>query len=189
MARRDAFRLTSKAKEELLAELDIEGVTKSDKSLIKPDTLAEKKLIYNTSEKAQIEELTSILSEVRFTEVQSRLRKAGMRSGFCCIFYGAPGTGKTETVYQLARQTGRSIMRVDVGKIKSCWVGESEKNIKSLFDRYRRICKSNSLAPILLFNEADAVLGVHPWRTLDTVHHNTSSPFLGSIVVTGIRIS
>lgn len=160
MARRDAFRLTSKAKEELLAELDIEGVTKSDKSLIKPDALAEKKLIYNTSEKAQIKELTSILSEVRFNEVQSRLRKAGMRSGFCCIFYGAPGTGKTETVYQLARQTGRSIMRVDVDKIKSCWVGESEKNIKSLFDRYRRICKSSSLAPILLFNEADAVLGV-----------------------------
>lgn len=92
--------------------------------------------------------------------MQTRLRDAGMRPGFCCIFYGAPGTGKTETVYQLARQTGRDIMRVDVDKIKSCWVGESEKNIKSLFDRYRRICKDSQLAPILLFNEADAVLGV-----------------------------
>lgn len=86
--------------------------------------------------------------------------KAGMRPGFCCIFYGAPGTGKTETVYQLARQTGRDIMRVDVDKIKSCWVGESEKNIKILFDRYRSICKNSERAPILLFNEADAVLGV-----------------------------
>ena len=83
-----------------------------------------------------------------------------MRPGFCCIFYGTPGTGKTETVYQLARQTGRDIMRVDVDKIKSCWVGESEKNIKALFDRYRNICKNSKLAPILLFNEADAVLGV-----------------------------
>ena len=51
-------------------------------------------------------------------------------------------------------------MRVDVDKIKSCWVGESEKNIKALFDRYRNICKNSKLAPILLFNEADAVLGV-----------------------------
>ena len=92
--------------------------------------------------------------------MQSRLRTAGMRPGFCCIFYGAPGTGKTETVYQIARQTGRDIMRVDVDKIKSCWVGESEKNIKALFDRYRNICKNSKLAPILLFNEADAVLGV-----------------------------
>ncbi|MCM1311150.1 MAG: ATP-binding protein, partial [Bacteroides sp.] len=81
-------------------------------------------------------------------------------NGFCCLFYGAPGTGKTETVYQLARRTGRDIMRVDVDKIKSCWVGESEKNIKALFDRYRNICRDSALAPILLFNEADAVLGV-----------------------------
>ena len=51
-------------------------------------------------------------------------------------------------------------MRVDVDKIKSCWVGESEKNIKALFDRYRNICKDSKLAPILLFNEADAVLGI-----------------------------
>lgn len=51
-------------------------------------------------------------------------------------------------------------MRVDVNKIKSCWVGESEKNIKAAFDRYRNICKNSPLAPILLFNEADAILGI-----------------------------
>lgn len=160
MAHSDAFKLTDMAKEELLCELNLNNVGKSDKGLIKADTLAEKSLIYNASERDQITELSSILSESRFNEVQTRLRSAGMRPGFCCIFYGAPGTGKTETVYQIARQTGRDIMRVDVDKIKSCWVGESEKNIKTLFDRYRSICKNSKLAPILLFNEADAVLGV-----------------------------
>ena len=160
MARSDAFKLTNKAKEELLGELNLSTTARSDKGLIKADTLAEKSLIYNESERDRIAELSSILSEKRFSEVQNRLRAAGMRSGFCCIFYGAPGTGKTETVYQIARQTGRDIMRVDVDKIKSCWVGESEKNIKALFDRYRNICKNSKLAPILLFNEADAVLGV-----------------------------
>ena len=160
MARSDAFKLTDKAKEELLCELNINETGKSVKGLIKAETLAEKNLIYNTSECNQITELSSILSENRFNEVQNRLRTAGMRPGFCCIFYGAPGTGKTETVYQIARQTGRDIMRVDVDKIKSCWVGESEKNIKALFDRYRNIFKNTDRAPILLFNEADAVLGV-----------------------------
>lgn len=160
MARSDAFKLTDKAKDELLCELNLNNVGKSDKGLVKADTLAEKNLIYNASERDQIAELSSILSDSRFNEVQCRLRSAGMRPGFCCIFYGAPGTGKTETVYQIARQTGRDIMRVDVDKIKSCWVGESEKNIKALFDRYRNICKNSKLAPILLFNEADAVLGV-----------------------------
>lgn len=160
MARSDAFKLTDKAKNELLCELNINNIGKSSKGLIKASSLTEKTLIYNPSELGQISGLSSILSEKRFVEVQARLRKAGMRPGFCCLFYGAPGTGKTETVYQLARQTGRDIMRVDVDKIKSCWVGESEKNIKALFDRYRNICKDSTLAPILLFNEADAVLGV-----------------------------
>ncbi|MDE5728084.1 MAG: ATP-binding protein [Duncaniella sp.] len=160
MARSDAFKLTDKAKEQLLCELNINTLGKSDKGLVKAGTLAEKKLVYNASEHEQITELSSILSENRFSEIQTRLRAAGMRPGFCCIFYGTPGTGKTETVYQIARQTGRDIMRVDVDKIKSCWVGESEKNIKALFDRYRNICRNSKLAPILLFNEADAVLGV-----------------------------
>lgn len=160
MARSDAFKLTDKSKEEFLCELNLNETGKSNNGLIKADTLAEKQLIYNESEHGQISELSSILSEHRFNEVQDRLRSAGMRPGFCCIFYGAPGTGKTETVYQIARQTGRDIMRVDVDKIKSCWVGESEKNIKALFNRYRNICKYSVLAPILLFNEADAVLGV-----------------------------
>ena len=56
--------------------------------------------------------------------------------------------------------TGRDVLVVDVTQIKSCWVGESEQNIKGLFDRYRALVKKNEVAPILLFNEADAVLGI-----------------------------
>ena len=159
MAKPDSFKLTDKAKQEILSEVNFENIGKSKEGLIKFDSLTEKKLIYNEKESLQIKELTSILSEKRFKEVQSRLKESGMRQGFCCIFYGSPGTGKTETVYQLARQTGRDILQVDVDKIKSCWVGESEKNIKGLFDRYRNICRNTNMAPLLLFNEADAVLG------------------------------
>ena len=86
------------------------------------------------------------------------MEESGFRCGFTCLFYGAPGTGKTETVLQLARQTGRDIMQVNVSQIKSCWVGESEKNIKSLFDTYREKVKKNETTPILLFNEADAII-------------------------------
>ena len=159
MAKADSFKLTDKAKQEILSEVNFDSIGKSREGLIKFDSLAEKKLIYNATEKKQLKELSFILTEKRFAEVQDRLKESGLRQGFCCIFYGSPGTGKTESVYQLARQTGRDILQVDVDKIKSCWVGESEKNIKGLFDRYRNICKNSDLAPILLFNEADAVLG------------------------------
>lgn len=160
MARSDCFRLTEYAKTDLLSELNLTVNAKSDCDLIKWDSFPEKKLVYNVPEKKQVMELSSILSAERFSEVQSRLRNVGMRAGFCCLFYGSPGTGKTETVYQVARATGRDILRVDVDKIKSCWVGENEQNMKKVFDKYRNICKSTSLAPILLFNEADAILGV-----------------------------
>lgn len=49
---------------------------------------------------------------------------------------------------------------VNVPDIKSKWVGESEKNIKEVFDRYRQAVERSELAPILLFNEADAIIGI-----------------------------
>jgi SpoVK/Ycf46/Vps4 family AAA+-type ATPase len=62
-------------------------------------------------------------------------------------------------VLQIAKETGREIFMVDMSKLKSKWVGDSEKNIKQLFNTYRRIVKESDLAPILLFNEADAIFG------------------------------
>ena len=88
------------------------------------------------------------------------LKKKGMRTGFSCLFYGSPGTGKTESVYQMARKSGRDIFLIDVAKIKSCWVGESEKNIRRVFNQYRECVKSGDKTPILLFNEADAIFGI-----------------------------
>ena len=39
------------------------------------------------------------------------------------------------------------------------WVGESEKNIKGIFDDYKQKVKQSVKTPILLFNEADAIIG------------------------------
>ena len=119
----------------------------------------EKTLYYNEREQSQVGELFDLLSQDRFNEICSRLEENGMRKGFACLFYGAPGTGKTETVLQLARKTGRDIFQVNFAQLKSCWVGESEKNVKQLFDTYRAIVNKSQVAPILLFNEADAIFG------------------------------
>ena len=94
-----------------------------------------------------------------FKNVRERMKSQKMRCGFACVFYGSPGTGKTETVLQIARKTGRNILQVNISEIKSCWVGESEKNIKGIFDRYREQVRRTKVTPILLFNEADAVIG------------------------------
>ena len=73
------------------------------------------------------------------------------------VFYGEPGTGKTESVMQIAKETGRAVMHVDISNTKSMWFGESEKIIKQIFADYRRLCERSKVKPILLFNEADAI--------------------------------
>ena len=157
----DFYHLTDKAKEELFPGMNlVEKTAKEDKSLVSHTSFTAKELFYTDKVNAKIARLTELLQPDKFEQVTERLSENGMRKGFACLFYGSPGTGKTETVNQLARLTGRDVMVVDVTQIKSCWVGESEQNIKGLFDRYRALVKKNEVAPILLFNEADAVLGI-----------------------------
>ena len=128
--------------------------------MVEVSQLTEKKLFFSESIGRQVNDLGSFLQPKNFKKVQERMKDKGFRNGFACLFYGSPGTGKTETVYQLARQTGRNIMVVDVPQIKSKWVGESEKNVKALFDHYREMTKTARQTPILLFNEADAIIGI-----------------------------
>lgn len=158
---RDTFKMTSEAKSFLFPELKIPSMDNDKKrgDMIRHEDISPKQLFYDESITAQIQELGGLLDEKHYKDVYSRLKANGFRSGFTCLFYGAPGTGKTETVLQLARQTGRDIVQVNVSEIKSMWVGESEKNIKNLFDLYRQKVKEMAIAPILLFNEADAIIG------------------------------
>ena len=160
MVDRDSYRITRKYKEDELKDvaLNRRNKNKNNSAFIHSDKIVEKQLFYGQSIQNQIDELGGLLDESHYQAITSRMKNAGFRCGFTCLFYGAPGTGKTETVLQLARQTGRDILQVDVSKIKSCWVGESEKNIKNLFDTYKDKVKKSSIAPILLFNEADAII-------------------------------
>jgi SpoVK/Ycf46/Vps4 family AAA+-type ATPase len=121
--------------------------------------LPQKQLFFPKDIQQQVEELDCFFQQENFQKIQERMKEKGFRYGFACLFYGSPGTGKTETVYQLARKTGRNVMVVDVPQLKSMWVGQSEKNVKALFDRYREQVKKAKLTPILLFNEADAIIG------------------------------
>ncbi|GHV60075.1 hypothetical protein AGMMS49587_00400 [Spirochaetia bacterium] len=153
------FRLTEKAKKIFLADVDLKEKTNRGRNLISAETLKPRELFYSTQTGRRIEELTSLLREENFATIKQRLTERNLRSGFTCIFSGPPGTGKTETVYNLAHKTGRDIMLVDISETKSMWFGESEKRIKELFDRYHGLVKGGGLTPILFFNEADAVLG------------------------------
>ena len=128
------------------------------KDIVSCEKIRSKTLYYNEKENQSISLLSKALEAKRFQEVQELLESKSLSVGLNCIFYGPPGTGKTEGVLQIAKTTGRDLMRVDISETKSKWFGDSEKLIKKIFTRYEGIRTSQELTPILLFNEADAIL-------------------------------
>lgn len=155
----ECYRLTEKSRELLLSEFNLQIKGDNKYSFIHQEDIIPKSLFFNEQVEQQLNCLSELLNENNYSGICNRLKAKGHRQGFACLFYGAPGTGKTESVLQLAHKTGRDIMQVDISRIKSMWVGQSEKNIKALFDYYRNITKRSKSVPILLFNEADGVIG------------------------------
>ncbi|MDR2794057.1 MAG: AAA family ATPase [Treponema sp.] len=161
----ELYSLTPAAKEDLLGELDLKPPKKTaaKKDILIPyGSITAKRMFYNKKEEGRIQELFSVLRADNFKAVQVRLAEKGLRTGFVCLFSGAPGTGKTETAYQLAREDERDLMAINITDIQSKWVGESEKNLKTVFENYRKaVQKQNQEGkqiPILLFNEADGII-------------------------------
>ena len=76
-----------------------------------------------------------------------------LKPGYRCVFYGPPGTGKTMAAALLGRLTGLPVYRIDLSKVVSKYIGETEKNLASLFDHAQH---GNW---ILFFDEADSLFG------------------------------
>lgn len=138
--------------------LHIEQNKEKRKDLIVPSSIAVRKLFFNPRETEELEMLQSMLMERNFKRLRTRLKKKDLPHGLTALFFGYPGTGKTESVLQMARRSGREIHKVDISQTKSMWFGESEKIIKKVFIQYRELAQNSKRTPILLFNEADAII-------------------------------
>lgn len=152
--------LTDKGKE-LFLEDDFKlfaSTKKQNRKLLYPDQIPEKQLYYDKELEQQLQLFSRNLEQENFARLQKRLEEKAMPKGIIALFHGMPGTGKTESALQIAKATGRAVCHVDIAASKSCWFGESEKIIKRIFTDYRDLCKKEKLKPILLFNEADALI-------------------------------
>jgi len=79
--------------------------------------------------------------------------KKKIKPGYRALFYGPPGTGKTLTATLLGKYTGKDVYRIDLSRVVSKYIGETEKNLSHLFD------KAENKNWILFFDEADALFG------------------------------
>lgn len=128
--------------------------------LMEPQDLMQQRLFFNSANEESISKVDQLLNDNNYKMLMDKFLHNGMNECLTMLFHGAPGTGKTELVKQLALKHERSIYQVDISGIKDMWVGESEKNMKKVFREYAHALKYNRRVPILLFNEADALLGL-----------------------------
>jgi len=100
------------------------------------------------------------------------------------IFYGSPGTGKTMTAVSLAKTLKRPILGFDCSRILSMYVGESEKNVRKIFDDFKVLSEKAKVEPILLLNEADQFLSSRSegqGSSADKMHNQMQNIFLEQI--------
>jgi AAA+ superfamily predicted ATPase len=134
------------------------------------------------------ETLNNVVKQVD-KEVFKKLREWGIkdkRKGIDAriIFYGAAGTGKTMTAVSLAKTLKRPILSFDCSKILSMYVGESEKNVRKIFDDFKELSKQAKVDPILLLNEADQFLSSRTQgagSSADKMHNQMQNIFLEQI--------
>jgi SpoVK/Ycf46/Vps4 family AAA+-type ATPase len=78
-------------------------------------------------------------------------KKHSVAQGISALFSGPPGTGKTMCASVIARELDMELFRVDLSRVVSKWIGETEKNLARVFDEAQR---SHA---VILFDEADSL--------------------------------
>jgi len=159
-------------KEQDIFEL-IEPKTTLDDVVLHPKTAK----ILNNLLKRMDRKVLSRLKEWGIVE-----RKRGLDTRI--IFYGPPGTGKTMTALSLSKSLKKSVLNFDCSKILSQYVGESEKNVRKIFDTYYDLSNKTKSSPVLLLNEADQFLSSRTsgsMHSADKMHNQMQNIFLEQI--------
>ncbi len=152
--------------------------------LVKPKTTLKDVVLHPKTR----ELLDTILKQMD-KKVAKLLSEWGIKSGrkgieAKLIFYGPPGTGKTMTALSFAKTLKREVLSFDCSKILSMYVGESEKNVRKIFDSYKELAKKSKTQPILLLNEADQFLSSRTngaGSGSDKMHNQMQNIFLEQI--------
>ena len=149
---------------------------------IEPKTTIDDVVLHSQTRKT----LETILKQMD-KDVHRKLKEWGIKDRKSVdariIFYGAPGTGKTMTAYSLAKSMKRPVLSFDCSKILGQYVGESEKNVRAIFDNFYDLSKKSKSDPVLLLNEADQFLSARGGvgHSTDKMYNQMQNIFLEQI--------
>lgn len=126
--------------------------------VIKSSDIVEKELFFSPDAKEEIDHLGTMLSRNGFERACRILKGKKRKPAIQSLLWGPPGTGKTEAVKQIAKETGRDLIMFDSAKLTASAWGATEKFYRALFRAYNYIAAISDNVPILLMNEADTML-------------------------------
>lgn len=150
-------------------------------TIIKNRDIKRKELFFSNEAGAEIGNLGKMLSREGFERAIGLLKKKKRPLSIQSLLWGPPGTGKTESVKQLALASGRDIVLFDVSKVTFYGWGNSEKGYRAVFRAYKYVAAISDNAPIFLMNEADAILSkrlTNIERAIDKGENNLSNIML-----------
>jgi len=127
-------------------------------NVLKAKDIEEKKLFFSSETLEEIEHLRRIISIEGFERACRILKRQKRNPAVQSLLWGPPGTGKTEIVKQIAKESGRDIIFFDVSKVTASAWGATEKYYRALFRAYNYMAEISDVVPILLLNEADTIL-------------------------------
>lgn len=150
---------------------------------IHPNNIPKVNLHYPLDFQLEVDIFLTQLQPSKLKSYLKRLKVNGMTPSLSVMFYGNPGTGKTELVKQLARKHNRTLVIVNLSGLRDKWFGESEKNITRLFNDLRRFSCTLTREPIVLFNEADGFFHQrgNSGRSVDQTETGITSIFLNEL--------
>ncbi len=96
--------------------------------------------------------------DIAFNDFCSLSKKICKDENISLLLYGSPGTGKTEFAKQVAKNVNGTLYQLNFSHIQSKWIGETEKNIRRVFNAYKENWQKSSKPIILLINEADGLM-------------------------------
>ena len=179
-------RIIHPAKSKKVTKLKLDALVKEQElfEYINPTTTLDDVVLHPKTR----ETLDTLIKQVD-KEVFKKLKEWGIkdkRKGIDAriIFYGTAGTGKTMTSLSLAKTLKRPILSFDCSKILSMYVGESEKNVRKIFDDFKSLSHKAKIEPILLLNEADQFLSSRTegaGQSADKMHNQMQNIFLDQI--------
>ena len=135
------------------------GVLSEYGTFTPPEQIEHKDLFFPEEDERGIHRINAAATPADYDRIITRLKERGYRPCLSVLMWGPPGTGKTELARQVARESGRGILIVDVPKLFGIFIGEGSIRLRSLFQTYRYVCAVSSVSPILFLDEADGILG------------------------------